>query len=792
MGRVVAFALVGALVSLIYLGGALDFVERHLYDLRSGLWPRPASGELVVVAIDPHSLDRLDVWPWPRRYHAAVIERLLEAGAARVAVDIDFSSRSTPEEDRRLAEALAEAGPGRVALPVFYQFRHAADGDGAVEVSATRPLEPFRDHAALASINVQPDSDGLVRRLDGYQEWADGAVPSMPVWLLGGTAAAASAPAPGRFLIDFGIDPRGVPRLSYVDVLTGAFDPAAVAGKRVLIGATAVELGDQMSAPRHKVLAGPLLQALAFETLIQDRALRHLGGRPVALAAMLACLAVGPLFARLSWRGGLPLLLGLSLAVAGLAGLLQPWAAVALDSSPVVLGLWLSFCAALLNRVERQARLLLRQSGILRRTDAVMRRVVDNSFDGIVTFDGRGVVESYNRAAAAMFGHPAAEMVGGPVSRLLPTAGDAAAIAALAGAGGGPCELVAARRDGGRFPVEVAFSAMELDGRRLYIAAMRDVTDRRAQRDQLERLALHDALTGLPNRTLLFDRIDHAVRRAERDGQPLALLLLDLNRFKEVNDTLGHHMGDLLLQQVGRRLQTPLRASDTLARLGGDEFAVLLPAPTDLATACAVAERMVEALSRPFEIDGLTLEVGVSIGVAVYPEHGRQVSELIQHADVAMYAAKRNQQGFAVYRPEDDTHSVRHLTLNGELRRAIEEDQLVLHYQPKVEAATGRLAGVEVLVRWEHPEHGFMPPDEFIHHAEQTGLIRPLTLWVLNAALRQHGAWRLAGYDLPVAVNLSVKSLHDAELPDIVRLLTRSWEVAPDRVGLEITESALM
>jgi diguanylate cyclase (GGDEF)-like protein len=272
----------------------------------------------------------------------------------------------------------------------------------------------------------------------------------------------------------------------------------------------------------------------------------------------------------------------------------------------------------------------------------------------------------------------------------------------------------------------------------------------------------------------------------------MAVLLLDLDRFKEVNDTLGHLVGDRLLTMVGPRLRLPLRDTDTVARLGGDEFAILLPGPTDVPAACGIAERIVEAFSEPFEIDEMALEVGISIGVALYPEHGELAEQLLHHADVAMYAAKRNGYGFVVYSPQSETNRVRQLGLAGELRRAIEDDQLSLSFQPKVEAREGTLAGVEALVRWHHPEHGLISPEHFVPSAEHTGLIRPLTLWVVNAVLREQKAWREAGFEINAAVNLSVKSLHDAELANVLGLLFERWQTDAGCLTLELTESALM
>ncbi|HJW60610.1 MAG TPA: diguanylate cyclase, partial [Actinomycetota bacterium] len=300
---------------------------------------------------------------------------------------------------------------------------------------------------------------------------------------------------------------------------------------------------------------------------------------------------------------------------------------------------------------------------------------------------------------------------------------------------------------------------------------------------------MHDALTGLPNRTLLRDRLGQAIRQADRELVPAALLLLDLDRFKEVNDTLGHHYGDQLLVQVGERLQTALRQADTVARLGGDEFAVLLPRMETGEGAVVVAKKLQAALHEPFPLDGLSLDVEASIGVALYPEHGSDPDELLQHADIAMYVAKDTHAGFVLFDPKQDQHSPRRLALLGELRRAIDQQQLVLHYQPKVDAHTGQMLGVEALVRWQHPTLGLIPPGDFIPLAERTGLIGPLTDYVLDAALRECRDWRRAGHELAIAVNVSARSLLDLGFPDQVAGLLARWEVPSRLLIVEITES---
>ena len=321
---------------------------------------------------------------------------------------------------------------------------------------------------------------------------------------------------------------------------------------------------------------------------------------------------------------------------------------------------------------------------------------------------------------------------------------------------------------------------------------LRDVSERKQLERALTRQAFTDQLTGLPNRALLRDRAQQALRLAGRQGLTAALLLLDLDRFKEVNDTLGHHHGDLLLQQVAERLHGSLRGSDTVARLGGDEFAVLLPQIASVEEATAVADKLSAAIEAPFTLDGLTLDVDASIGVAVYPDHASDANELLQRADVAMYAAKATHAGYTVYDPYMDQHNPRRLSLLGQLRRALAAGELVVHYQPKADVRSGRILGVEALVRWQHPEHGLLGPGEFVPLAETTGLIRPLTAHVLDAALRQCRAWRDAGRALSVAVNLSTRCLLDLTLPDQITALLEDTAVAPERLVLEITESSIM
>ncbi|WAH97232.1 putative bifunctional diguanylate cyclase/phosphodiesterase [Arthrobacter sp. MMS18-M83] len=313
-----------------------------------------------------------------------------------------------------------------------------------------------------------------------------------------------------------------------------------------------------------------------------------------------------------------------------------------------------------------------------------------------------------------------------------------------------------------------------------------------AERRRALHRSLHDALTGLPNRTLLFERCRQALSAAQHAGTTAGLLLIDMDRFKEINDTFGHHYGDELLKQVGARLRSVLTGGDTIARLGGDEFAVLLPDVTDVLAATDVGARLRDALETPFLIDGVALDVEASVGVVLSGEHGTDPTTLLQRADVAMYVAKAQNLGVFAYDADADGHSPAKLALLGDLRRALTANQLVLDYQPKISLGDGEIIGAEALVRWQHPERGLIFPDGFIPLAEHTGLIGPLTGHVLDSALAQARAWMDDGRPLPLSVNLSARSLLDDSLPEHVADLLALHRVPAEMLELEITESALM
>jgi diguanylate cyclase (GGDEF)-like protein len=308
---------------------------------------------------------------------------------------------------------------------------------------------------------------------------------------------------------------------------------------------------------------------------------------------------------------------------------------------------------------------------------------------------------------------------------------------------------------------------------------------------QLAVQALYDPLTGLPNRSLLQDRLEQAIAKARRARRGFAVALMDLNRFKEVNDTLGHDVGDELLREVALRLRRTVRAEDTVARMGGDEFVVVLH---DLAEGDvpAFGAKLLHALSAPFALDGQNIDIGASIGVSLFPAHAGDASSLVRLADIAMYAAKRSGKGLALYGPGQEHVSLGDLSIKSELRTAIQANELNLHYQPQVSQEDGCVVALEALVRWNHPRRGLLPPDQFIRHAEEAGLIDLLTQWVLRTALAKLAFLHARGLLLNMAVNLSAHCLRSDDLPAVIEELLATSGVLPRFLTLEITESAIM
>jgi diguanylate cyclase (GGDEF)-like protein/PAS domain S-box-containing protein len=424
------------------------------------------------------------------------------------------------------------------------------------------------------------------------------------------------------------------------------------------------------------------------------------------------------------------------------------------------------------------------------------RRMVETAYEGVWVIDAQNKTTFANPRMAEILGYTVEEMMGRPVFDFLDaeaTAGFETRHAARLQGFSQQNEVRFKRKDGADCWTLLSVSPnLDADGRYVgSLAMVTDITERRRVQKALEYQALHDALTGLPNRVQLADRLGQALESARPAHEQVAVLILDLDHFKEVNETFGHQAGDRLLEQVGPRLRSEIRAEDMVARLGGDEFAVLL-AKTDGTAATLAAARLLEALERPFEVEGQHLDVAGSIGIALSPDDGDDPDTLLRRADIALFVAKQPRGAFVRYAPEQERQGASRLTLMAELREALQHDELFLQYQPLVRLRDRSLAGVEALVRWRHPQRGLVPPMEFVPFAEKTRLIKPLTRWVLVSALQQAVAWQRAGHCIPVSVNISMRDLVDPEFPDMIASLVRAAQGPPSLLVLEITESLIM
>lgn len=429
------------------------------------------------------------------------------------------------------------------------------------------------------------------------------------------------------------------------------------------------------------------------------------------------------------------------------------------------------------------------------------RDLAETAHDGIIMTDPQGKIAYFNRAAERMFGYRRNQALERPIGTVLPEPLSCQLDEGLQHTR--VWETQGLRQDGTFFMVEGSSSVFEGSTGRFITYVLRDLTERKQFESQLVHLANHDPLTNLPNRKFFRERLAVSLDEAALNGAQLAVLFLDLDRFKLINDTFGHAVGDKLLLMVAERLAGCFRKGDVLARLGGDEFVVLLQGLSGKQDAALVAQKIMDAFARAFQLDAHEIFVSASIGIAFYPSDAIDAGNLIRCADNAMYQAKEQGLGYQFYRPDPENLSSERLTLESSLRRALERDELRLYYQPKVDLASGAVIGLEALLRWTHPVRGMIPPDQFIPLAEETGLIVPIGEWVLRTACLQIKAWQEEGMPfLPVAVNLSARQFRQFSasgeatgIHDLVETIERVLEetgVAPSCLELEITESILM
>ncbi len=770
----IALAIAGGAL-LLERGGYLARLENAVGETRATLLRHKVDSDIVIVGIDAQSLKALDEWPWPRRHHARLVQMLRAAQPKSVFVDIDFSSRSDEEDDALLESALAEMEPTPVFLATHFQPLSGADQS----LTVTEPLPRFATHTRPASVVLEPDVDGLVRAMRSSWRLGERELPSV-------FAYSTSLQPHTLVPIDYSIDPGSFAYVSYIDVLSGRIEPGALRGKSVYVGPTANELRDVLPVPVYRALPGVVVQA--FATASARSGLLRAPGSLLSAALLAGWAAVcAALLARRGWRFGLLFTAGALLAL-GVATLsLYAFAHVALEIVPFAVVVAATFVAATVRSLDRETWRALAYALRLKRRDALLTSVVESSSDCIVCVQKDGVIRSANSATSRLLGCPSGALHGSRLSEYIPGLDDdRAGLEALAGS---ILERTARTAEGRRLPIEVSISKVASEGD-LFVAIIRDVTERQAQRRALEHQATHDPLTGLPNRMAFMRHLGSLLARDH--GQRVALLMLDLSRFKEVNDTLGHDVGDEVLREVARRFTSQLQGSALISRIGGDEFTVVLADVERRDVIESLCERLVDSLRAPIAARGVAIEVGVSVGIAFSPDHSQDREGAITSRGRRHVRREAQRYAFEIYDRHDDKHTVRRLGMLSELRTAIEQGGMSLHYQPQVNLNTGKTESVEALVRWRHDIHGNVDPSEFVTLAEATDLIRPLTDWTLRQALADLASWNKRQVELRVGINISARVIQDVDFPRRLETLIRETGTRAGQIELEITESAML
>lgn len=522
------------LVTLMFLGGALEFIENSLLDARYRLFERPAGDRIVLVTIDSQSLKDIGVWPWPRRHYADVLDRLVDAGAAQIAMNVDFSSASAEAEDSRLEAALADSG-GRVILPAFGQL--GATANAGPRLIFTEPLQRFAIHTQIASVNLAADGDGTVRRMTALTPWRGGSLPTLTSML-----ASLDRTIPPQFYIDYGIDPRSFQQISFVDVLEGRFEATAFTGKTVILGSTAAELGDLHQSPFPAYLPGSFIHALAIESIEQGRVLQRIPPIIVIGGIVLIALFLFHLLSRRSWKAGLAATIGVITAVTVSALLFQATTPVLIDIAPWALVAVLSYGLGLGRLISAQDLRLLADRITIGRKDAYLRGLVDAAFDGIITVDDRGLIRSVNRRTEQMFGCAEDFLTGQPFTILFRPASrivdDGVAFLEEAASDGAPREISGGRRNGENFNASLAVTRVPDEERMLYILILLDVSARRKAEMEAAgtRQRLAEAIESISDGIVLWDsddRLSTCNKRYVEFHTPAAHVLAPGCRFDE-------------------------------------------------------------------------------------------------------------------------------------------------------------------------------------------------------------------------------------------------------------------
>ncbi|MBB1076632.1 EAL domain-containing protein [Rhodoferax sp. 4810] len=805
--------------TLLVLGGLQPAFMQRLdlmaYDL---LVPtRPVLNDPpVVIAIDNASLNELGRWPWPRARHAQMLDRLGEAGAAAIGMAVFFPEPDLGATEGDAALKATIASSGKVVLPLVPM--RASGQLGASQPTPSVAADSVLPAVALGHVDVEMDVDGQARRLflqGGYGQADTPALalavrqrmaPPLDITQLPGVRVSGSkGDTRGLWMRDHEVllpRMRSLPTLSFASVLRNPEILSQVQHRAVFVGVTATGLGGELVTPlngRQTTLPGVEFHAQAYAALMQQALIQR---TPGVFSVLLGLLLVTSLVfwskvegRQVLWVTGL---LGVPLLISALIlhtahGWLPP--ALATLSLAVALVVWL---AARFQRIGRQ----LQQS---REHSLATLQAIG---DGVVTLDAIGRTIAYaNPTAARQSGR--AHLPGMSLQQAFSFAPDSLIRLQVAVE-----ECLRSKHrvsladhlsvtmpgDPGPRHLSATVSPLcnpegQIDG---VVLVLSDVTDALAATRERDYAATHDALTGLPNRVLLHERLGQVLARALRRGNSAAILFLDLNRFKHINDSLGHSTGDEVLKIVAQRLRQLTRDTDTVARWGGDEFVIVLEDLVDHAGAATAATKVIDSLSRDIDLDegfgNLRLPCAVSVGVVMSPQDGSDIDDLLSKADMAMYRAKAQPQAsFQFWSDDSNTGLHARLALEVDMRQGLREQQFVLHYQPQFAFKDRRLVGMEVLMRWQRGDDNLVMPGEFINVAEGSGLIVDLGAWAVLETARQIARWLAAGLrPVPLSVNVSARQCLNRDLVQVIRLALKETGIPPALLRLEITETTAM
>lgn len=758
-------------VAAVILAGIHPRLRETVLDARFHLVKRAPTGTIALVEIDPRSIAAIGRWPWPRSLHAELVRKLGAIGVTDIAFDVDFSARSTEAEDGVFAEALKQAG-GSVILPIFRQV--AAEAGGVKQGYVNRPLAAFEADSWLGLVNVTPDADGVARDFD-FGAMIDGPfIPSIAALLAG-----AHEPKAHAFRIDFGIDETAIRGVSYIDILRG--DPAAASmlqEKKIIVAGTAAELGDRFVVPGGKIIPGALLQVLAAESMLQGRILQ------TTSRTLSAALAVVPLFAALLLRrrrARARIMAAVALAFVAEAGAiaLQAVYPVAIDTSLLHVAALGYALIALVEEVDIRGLLGLA-------AEKRFHNVAMSLSDGLVCLDDEGRITMSNDAASRIFGFGAVELKGRPFVDLLSGPASLAAAHRLAPLNGEVVEETGRRANGETFPLECSWSVWETPSGRQHGAVLRDISERRRQQARIRYLAENDTVADLPNGNSLIAALSEAIR----DGRSHRLILASLSQFRRMRDLEGQGFADALIRSATARLRTRLDNRIFLSRSESDEFAILIPTEADGEPfATGIIE---EFRAMPLAAEDRAVRMPLFLGHAD-SQDATDAETWLGNARFALAAAQRQEADapvafVAAMRADVETR----VSLEARLRQALAADEFELFYQPQVDLRTRAIVGAEALIRWRHPERGYVSPGEFMPVINASSLSDGVSAWVLETAIRQAAVWQHQGTPLRVGVNLSQSQFGTGSLaPDVARLLAATG-LHPRWLEMEVTEDIIL